>query len=851
GNYKYSEYSLLFKCFTKKVYKIFPREKIIKYLHARVCCVREECICTCEWNERLLSHFEICTNDDCLICERWKEEAHIISKGHLSPVKRKNDCPSEVMLPLTKRRKVESETECKVEQITTTVFDSGSNTQIMNGIEEADNMLSSEEPTKNHDDLIVNEDAMAVSDSHMETSSNTEEIEGKSGFNQDEFNATEEVIEPKSPEKEMKTTNPTANTTVSSTESLARSRIKEHIESLRKQYNKVITEEESGSDAYKCQLCSMATLHYAPQPIYCFCCGNSIRRNAHYYCKREEEDTDNCFCATCYKNGRGGNITCNGTTVSKTDLNKKENNRKCEEAWIECSKCKRWQHQICALYNDKRDLDSSAEYVCLLCCINEKRKDDARVPFDAKDLSKTMLSDHIEERLLKRLAKIGLKLPELFVRVVLSVDKQIEVKKQFLNIFEKQDYPADFSYTSKVILLFQKIDGVDRSLYVSYLDSVKYLRPEIMISAKESLRTLVYHEILGEDYIFYCHPEFQKTPKKDQLRHWYHSVLRKAGEEDIVVGLCNMYDYFFLSTGNCESKVTAAGLPYFDGDFWSGAAMDEASQIEQCTGGDREKMLKLIPKRSLKSMGNVNLSKGTAKDILIMQKLRQTISPFKEDFMVVQLQYVCIHCHKVIECGKRWFCTECKIFQECERCHSANSHTSAKGEKHKLCEEKDIIFDNGLFGNRYNFLSFCQRNRFQFDSLRRAKYSSMMILHFLTNPTTETCSAESPLGSQKLKQIFPYNFHLQERLLDVMKHASPCHPTQSKPCTYPYCLKIRKLFGHASRCSVGVSGGCQYCKKVWQGIALHGVKQVQGLASQSESQRRAAILEDNKPFAVD
>lgn len=224
-------------------------------MHARVCCVREECICTCEWNERLLSHFEICTNDDCLICERWKEEAHIISKGHLSPVKRKNDCPSEVMLPLTKRRKVESETECKVEQITTTVFDSGSNTQIMNGtfgqsleketnicegIEEADNMLSSEEPTKNHDDLIVNEDAMAVSDSHMETSSNTEEIEGKSGFNQDEFNATEEVIEPKSPEKEMKTTNPTANTTVSSTESLARSRIKEHIESLRKQYNKVI-----------------------------------------------------------------------------------------------------------------------------------------------------------------------------------------------------------------------------------------------------------------------------------------------------------------------------------------------------------------------------------------------------------------------------------------------------------------------------------------------------------------------------------------------------------------------------------------------------------------------------------
>jgi len=38
-----------------------------------------------------------------------------------------------------------------------------------------------------------------------------------------------------------------------------------------------------------------------------------------------------------------------------------------------------------------------------------------------------------------------------------------------------------------------------------------------------------------------------------------------------------------------------------DGDFWSGVAMDQGSQMEQCTGGgDREKMLKLIPKRSFK-----------------------------------------------------------------------------------------------------------------------------------------------------------------------------------------------------------------------------------------------------------
>ncbi|XP_022631730.1 probable histone acetyltransferase HAC-like 1 [Vigna radiata var. radiata] len=684
------------------------------------------------------------------------------------------ECLYEVTQPPTKRRKVNSETECKVDQITNPV--SESNTWIKHDLRnDTFGQPLEQEP-------ILYE----------------EKMQDRSTSKQYESNAREEVIQPKYEEKGMKSIHPTADTVSSTAEFLTRNRIEEHIISLRKQDDNNGT---TDGESYKCQLCSMARLYFGPEPIYCICCGTIIRHNACYYYRREEEDTHNCICTTCYRKARGGNITFNGTTVSKTDLCKTKNDRECEEAWVQCSKCKNWQHHVCALYNNRKDLDNSAEYICLLCCLNENRND-VRVPFDAKDFPRTMLSDHIERWLLKRLSQIERnKIPEGFVadnlsvRVVLSVDKHIEVKKQFLDIFEGDNYPAEFSYASKVILLFQKIDGVDvclfamyaqefgsecgypnqRSIYISYLDSVKYFRPEIHISAAESLRTFVYHEILigyldfckkrgfttcyiwscpptkGEDYIFYCHPESQKTPKKDQLRHWYHSALRKAVEQDIVVGVSNLYDYFFVPTGKRESKVTAARLPYFDGDFWSGAAMDKASEIEQHTGGNREKIMKLIPSRSLKWMGCVNLSKGTAKDILVMQKLGQTISPFKEDFMVVQLQYVCIHCHKVIECGKRWFCKECKIFQECERCHTFDSHISVKAEKHKLYEvlmegilrdtpkEKDIIINNnGLFDTRYNFLSFCQRNRFQFDSLRRAKYSSMMILHFLSNSTTMT-----------------------------------------------------------------------------------------------------------------
>jgi len=93
-------------------------------------------------------------------------------------------------------------------------------------------------------------------------------------------------------------------------------------------------------------------------------------------------------------------------------------------------------------------------------------------------------------------------------------------------------------------------------------------------------------------------------------------MLTKATKENVVVGLTNIYDHFFVSTETRYSKVTTVCLLYFDGDCWSAVAMDQAEIIEKECGGEYGNTLKEVVKsRSLKAMGYVNPPKGKDKDI--------------------------------------------------------------------------------------------------------------------------------------------------------------------------------------------------------------------------------------------
>ncbi|KMS99518.1 hypothetical protein BVRB_1g022910 [Beta vulgaris subsp. vulgaris] len=164
----------------------------------------------------------------------------------------------------------------------------------------------------------------------------------------------------------------------------------------------------------------------------------------------------------------------------------KKNDEETEKWWVQCDQCEALQHQICALFNGRRNDGGQAEYTCSYCYMQEIERGERKplpqsAVLGAKDLPKTILSDHIEQRLFKRLKQERLdtarvqgksydechryiKVPGadgIVVRVVSTVDKKLEVKPRFLEIFHEENYPTEFAYKSKVVLLFQKIEGVE------------------------------------------------------------------------------------------------------------------------------------------------------------------------------------------------------------------------------------------------------------------------------------------------------------------------------------------------------------------------------------------------------
>ncbi|GBG25890.1 Histone acetyltransferase HAC1 [Hondaea fermentalgiana] len=410
-------------------------------------------------------------------------------------------------------------------------------------------------------------------------------------------------------------------------------------------YNKLLCrlkakEASKRSNAEACRLCGGGQYLFEPPVYFCNHCKQKVRRGANFYMS---PDNKLAWCSGCYSNFRGQVELDDGAKVEKSALKKKENTEDTEESWVQCNRCCRWYHQICAMFNGRSSVGKASSYFCPICILrhfDETKRD--RIPpqislargkgLRAKDLPRTKFSDFIESKLAGRILferkreakKRGLTLcdvpePGAFtVRVVLHKDTALVPRGNLARTYkgEPHKYPESFPHRVKCVLLFQSIDGLDvlvfalytqsfgseapapnaRTLYIAYLDSVFYMEPRF-------LRTPLYQELLlaaieyekrrgitktfiwacppmaGDDYILYCHPREQKTQKVDMLRAWYWRLLEDARKRGIVCSVDNLYD------GYLRRLCSLPGVPNFEGDYWPGLAEQHIMDLEK-SGAD-------------------------------------------------------------------------------------------------------------------------------------------------------------------------------------------------------------------------------------------------------------------------
>jgi hypothetical protein len=411
-----------------------------------------------------------------------------------------------------------------------------------------------------------------------------------------------------------------------------------------------------------CSLCAQQKRRFEPAVVYCQgeCGMQRVKRGATYYTERSKA---NHWCESCYGLMKPDEplVLDDGCEVSKSDLEESKNDALPEEAWVNCDVCSCWVHQICALFNGRMN-KSKATFVCPNCFLANEERARAQVSKSdeikaAADLPHCKLSEAIESGVNDALSKayvdkakaLGVDLKDveaaekLSVRVVSSVERKFTVGEQMLARYGEKGCPTEYPVRSKCIALFQEIHGIDtllfalyvfeygdecaapnrRRVYISYLDSVKYFEPKayrsmvyqrVLIEYLKSVKARGYHTAHiwscpptpGDDYIFFCHPQHQLTPREDMLRAWYHTMLEKAKDEGIVMRTTNLYDEYFNKdiSQNAGTSPSPTSLPYFEGDYIPGeieniirqlgsqseAVADDADEVTRRLGQKLSKM---------------------------------------------------------------------------------------------------------------------------------------------------------------------------------------------------------------------------------------------------------------------
>lgn len=591
-----------------------------------------------------------------------------------------------------------------------------------------------------------------------------------------------------------------------------------------------------------CILCDQQCLPFAQPHLQCSgSCGTDIRKGSIYYVAR---DGTRVWCHKCRnrivrENGsassnangqlsqssaaaaamRSRAVGIEAVSGDPNDLNATLVKMKCDttvEPWVKCSECDRWMHQICGLYNCVQgEHEKPHDYVCPLCCWRQK----AGVPPPSSSLHNLLnpasadkeepkstclnippceLSEFIQDFLRRELEAIGEgdAAKSLNVRVLSFPGEKMTIPEGVVRAFEEnssvlshmcperdvshQRLPAQVSFLSRGIYLFQKHDGVDislftlyaqefgehcelavnrRSVYIAYIDSIRYLKPASARTSAYHFMMLAYFDYIRHhgfervhiwscppqkriSYVFWCRPAFQKTPSAEHLRSWYNRLLGKAKARKIVKDWTTLYDRYLshedsdvpvkeenpglIATRGVTSRIVDPGdlawpvselPPMFDGDFIPA----ELDRILGRIGARNGKI-----RRANESVKNASIGSSGGK-----RAVGDRVACIKEDPdgshpPVHQVEY------KLREVFS-------KLQFAVKRMKQDLLVVNLAGETMPLvCRPETTVPEwhqrvPRFFGSRFMFHQLCSYSGYQFDSLRRAKHSTMMILHHYFN----------------------------------------------------------------------------------------------------------------------
>jgi E1A/CREB-binding protein len=431
----------------------------------------------------------------------------------------------------------------------------------------------------------------------------------------------------------------------------------------------------------------------------------------------------------------------------------------------------------------------------------------------------------------------------------------------------------------------------------------------------------------GDEYVFYSHPSHQKVPGEDMLRNWYYKTLDKAKAEGIVVETVDLYDEYFKSNG----KNTPVGfapdpmsLPYFEGDYIPGEIEKIISQMSK-----EETRLPVAEssqqKAAIKRAGSKLGTRSNPGNLMnhfqdkVMLRLGNAIYNMKENFIIVRLRN-----KRFVAAVDRgddvsgWpdddefeppgkdssvlnrntnFDSNTDSDEDFEEREKEERNGKDKGLENKersecavfamklvevSCSFKkigntvdaDTQFESELFENRQLFLNYCQTNHCQFDELRRAKHSTMMVLYQLHNPkapkfvsqcgscfrnitngTRYHCNncanfdlchecyrpvtsghwanrgsrfthnsehkfspiiVENSLASQQQQAEQTKNL---QGYLKILNHAAFCSGPPA--CKLNNCIKMKNHIAHVKTCEITHEKGCKICTRLLTLIIVH------------------------------